>query len=154
LSIAVYAGFVVAWNEFQNPNLPPGLMVVGAFVIPISVVLFYFEMNVLRNVSIYQVGKMLLLGGILSLGVSLTGYQVTKLPSLLGAPAAGIIEECGKLAALLLVARSARHPWTLNGLLLGGAVGAGFAGFETAGYAFRGLLTGTDQSMLLSLALR
>jgi RsiW-degrading membrane proteinase PrsW (M82 family) len=35
--------------------------------------------------------------------------------------------------------RSRRYRWQLNGLLFGAAVGAGFAGFESAGYALRAL---------------
>jgi RsiW-degrading membrane proteinase PrsW (M82 family) len=47
------------------------------------------------------------------------------------------------------MARNPRYRWTLNGLLLGAAVGTGFAVFETAGYAFdHGLLEGGTQGML------
>ena len=40
---------------------------IGSFVVPFSVVVLFFELNTPRNVSVYQVGKMLLLGGALSL---------------------------------------------------------------------------------------
>ena len=48
----------------------------------------------------------------------------------------GVLEETGKALALLVVVGSLRYRWQLNGLLFGAAVGAGFAGFESAGYAF------------------
>ncbi len=136
LLIALYAACAFGVSEFNNEKILPSLMVIGSFAIPISVLLFYFEMNVPRNVSIYQVFKMVLVGGMMSLIVSLFGYDWFKAFDFLGGLMPGIIEETGKTAALILFVNNRRYPWTLNGLLLGGAVGVGFAGFESAGYAF------------------
>jgi protease PrsW len=134
----VYLGFVFAWKQFHNTNLIPGMIMVGASAIPLTVVLFYFEMNAPRNVSLHRVLWMLLVGGIVSLITSLFGFDLLgKSLGWLGASQAGIIEETGKLLALLIIAHKAKYRWTLNGLLFGGAVGAGFAAFESAGYAFR-----------------
>ena len=141
-AVGVYLGFWFALNQFQNLNLLPGLIVVGGFAIPISVVIFYFEMNTPRNVSLYQVFKMLVMGGILSLIATLFLGAILRggAGNILAAMLTGITEETGKVLALLLVVNKNKYRWTLNGLLLGGAVGAGFAGFESAGYAFTGLL--------------
>ena len=134
----VYAGFVFAWKQFHNTNLIPGMIMVGASAIPLAVVIFYFEMNAPRNVSLHQVLRMLLLGGVVSLITSLFGFNMFgQSLDWLGASQAGIIEESGKLLALLIVAHKVKYKWTLNGLVFGGAVGAGFAAFESAGYAFR-----------------
>ncbi len=55
--------------------------------------------------------------------------------------AAGIVEEVAKLLTVVIVVRSVRYKYILNGLLFGATVGAGFAAFETAGYALnQGLL--------------
>jgi RsiW-degrading membrane proteinase PrsW (M82 family) len=83
---------------------------------------------------------MVCLGGIVSLVVSLFGFKAANL-SWLGASAAGIVEEAGKLLAVILIVRHSRYPYILNGLLFGAAVGAGFAIFESAGYAFNALLS-------------
>lgn len=139
LSLAVCAGLWVGIREFSNPNCLPGLLLIGSFAIPLTVVVFYFEMNVPRNVSFYQVFRAILVGGVLSLIVTLLGY------GLLGGGLPGVVEEIGKAAALLLFVGRPKYRWTLNGLLLGGAIGAGFAGFESAGYALRALI-GTLQS--------
>ena len=40
---------------------------IGSFVVPLAVVILFFELNTPKNVSVYQVGKLLLLGGALSL---------------------------------------------------------------------------------------
>lgn len=138
LSLALYYGFNFAWNTFQNENLIPGLIMIGSVAMPMSLVVFFFEVNVPRNVSLYQVIKLLLIGGLVSIVISLFLFDFSKgLSSWLGAASAGIVEETGKVLTLLLVVRKPRFRWTLNGLLLGATVGAGFAIFESAGYALR-----------------
>ncbi len=140
LAALVYVGFLFAYDQFGNRNLVPGLLVIGSFVMPFTLLILFFELNVLRNVPLYQVMKLLLIGGMLSLILSLCLYQWTKLGSgdtWLGALGAGLVEETGKAAALLLVLNKLKYRWILNGMLFGAAVGAGFAGFESAGYAYR-----------------
>jgi RsiW-degrading membrane proteinase PrsW (M82 family) len=135
LSLVVYLGFVFALEEFLNVKLVPGLIVTGSFLIPFSLLMLFFEMNVARNVSLYQVIKMVFVGGILALILSLFLFEKTNLASWMGAASAGIGEETGKATALLLVVNKLKYRWTLNGLLFGAAVGTGFASFESAGYA-------------------
>jgi RsiW-degrading membrane proteinase PrsW (M82 family) len=93
---------------------------------------------------------MVLLGGTLALIVSLAEYAIAGAakppPFLIGA-----IEETGKVVALFLIVRDRRYHWTLNGLLLGGAVGVGFAGFETAGYALSALATNNAGAFFVTL---
>jgi RsiW-degrading membrane proteinase PrsW (M82 family) len=84
--------------------------------------------------------RLLFLGGLLSIVVSLFGFKITDLDSWLGAASAGIVEETGKALALLIVINRPKFRWTLNGLLLGATVGTGFAVFESAGYALSELL--------------
>ena len=74
--------------------------------------------------------------------------------SLLPALLTGVTEETGKALALLIVIRSPRYRWQLNGLLFGAAVGAGFAGFESAGYALRAALAGGWGAVLDSITIR
>jgi RsiW-degrading membrane proteinase PrsW (M82 family) len=96
-------------------------------------------------------------GAASSLLISIILFRATGLIEVLGAPAAGFIEEPGKLAAMILITRGMendRYPYALNGLLFGAAVGAGFAAFETAGYALEaGLAQGAD-GMMQSMKLR
>ncbi|HEY6169300.1 MAG TPA: PrsW family glutamic-type intramembrane protease [Verrucomicrobiae bacterium] len=136
LGLVVLLGFHFAFQTFQNAMMLPGLVIVGAFAVPVACVVFFFELNVLRNVSAYQVLRLILVGGVASLLISLMLYNVTHLTeTFLGASAAGIVEETAKLlAAVLIVGNFSKYRWTLNGILFGAAVGAGFAGFETAGY--------------------
>lgn len=153
LTLLLYFGFVFAFITFHNANLIPGLIMMGSVAVPVSVVIFFFEMNVLRNISVYQIFKALVAGGLLSLITSLYGFQLLRL-DWLGASSAGIVEETGKLLALLILYRRTRNRWILNGLLLGGAVGAGFAAFESAGYALRILILAGPEEMFDNIWVR
>lgn len=148
VSLIVYLGFVFALNIFGNIKLVPGLIITGSFMIPFALLIFFFEVNVARNISLYQVIKLVFFGGILSLILSLFLFRTTGLDSWLGAASAGIIEEIGKAGALLLVINRLQYRWTLNGMLFGAAVGAGFAAFESAGYALERLLAYGGGAML------
>jgi RsiW-degrading membrane proteinase PrsW (M82 family) len=147
LSLALYVGFVGGWNEFGNLYLIPGLIMTGSVAIPFSLLILFFEINVPRNISLYQVIKLLFIGGLLSIMLSLFGFRWTGLDNWLGAASAGIIEETGKGLALLLVINRPRYRWTLNGLLLGATVGTGFATFESAGYALAAALGNGAEAM-------
>jgi RsiW-degrading membrane proteinase PrsW (M82 family) len=135
MTVILYLGFIWIYEQFQNIRLLPGLIMTGSVAVPFALLIFFFEANVPRNISLYQVIKLVLLGGLMSIIISLFFFRWTGLSSWLGAAAAGIVEETGKALALLLVVTRSRYRWTLNGLLLGAAVGTGFAVFESAGYA-------------------
>ena len=108
----------------------------GSLAVPLATVILVFELNVLRNVSFNRVLVLVASGGVVSLFVSLAGFSLSKL-DWMGASSAGIVEEIGKLSGVIIVARSFK---TKYGLLFGASVGAGFAFFESAGYAFDFLL--------------
>jgi RsiW-degrading membrane proteinase PrsW (M82 family) len=131
----IYFGFYFAFEQFENIKLIPGLIMMGSLAVPLATVILFFELNIPRNVSFNRVLMLVASGGVVSLFVALVGFSVSNL-DWLGASSAGIVEEVGKLVAVILVARSFRGKYILNGLLFGSAVGAGFAFFESAGYAF------------------
>ncbi len=135
----------IAWEQFTNLNVLPGMIITGSFAAPLAMAVFFFECNQPQNISLYLVLKLFVWGGILGIMLSLVMFEVDWPTALFGASAAALIEEPGKLAAVVLLAHSARYPWTLNGLCFGAAVGAGFAAFESAGYALSiALVQGTD----------
>lgn len=135
--ILLYFGFNWACNTFQNPNLVPGLMFVGNFAIPFCVVVFFFELNVRREVPFLEVMRAMFYGGLISLIFALGLVAVS--PDLL-AWIAGPLEEPAKLLAAVIIAGSRRNGRILTGLLLGAGVGAGFAAFESSGYTFAELV--------------
>jgi RsiW-degrading membrane proteinase PrsW (M82 family) len=142
IALGTYIAFVEAWQQFDNVKLIPCIIFVGSFAIPFATLMLFFELNVRRNVSLYQIGRLVVFGGAASILFSLLGYQVASGAKLdwLGASVAGLVEEPGKLLVLAFILNNRRYRWILNGLLLGAAVGVGFAAFESAGYAFLDLL--------------
>ena len=152
LAFCLYAGF----EAFENLNLVPGLIFVGSFAVPASALIFFLEMNVPRNVSLFSVMGMVFIGGVASLIASLILYsKLTLSNSWFLALAAGPVEETAKLVIVILLAgKATRYPWILNGLLLGAAVGTGFAAFESSGYALNYMLSDGFQVGVHEIVLR
>lgn len=132
---------------FHNWKMLPGLMFVSAMAGAIPILFFYFECNSPRNIDIMSVLEIFFLGGLLSLLITLALFQIFPggvgefLPSMI----TGFVEEIGKLVATgYFIKKLADKRYILNGLLIGGAVGAGFAVFETAGYIFNSSLIGYE----------
>lgn len=140
--LASYYVLTKILDLFENPKVIPGLMVVGAMAAPLATAILLWELNSPRNVSFVQVLMLFCLGGVISLLFALIGYQISHL-GWLGTPSAGIVEEIGKVLAVMAVVRNVKYKYTLNGIVFGAAIGAGFAAFETAGYSFEnGYLVG------------
>ena len=155
-ALAAFFVFLASWNEFENINVVPGLISVGSFAVPFSILILFYELNTPRNVSIVRIIQLLVLGGALSIFLSLIIFEITPLLGVFGASAAGIVEEIGKLATVLFAMRFIpmnRYKFRLNALLFGAAVGAGFAAFESAGYALRIGLNDSDE-MISNITLR
>ena len=136
----------LCWTLFQQTagNIIPGLIFIGSMAIPFSLMLFFWETNKPRNISLFDVAKVFFVGGALSL---LLTFVLQPLfdgilswgvgGSIVLALVIGISEETAKALTAGLFLRQLRSGYILNGLLIGAAVGAGFAVFETAGYAMR-----------------
>ncbi len=110
------------------------LYVIPAFAIPLAVVVFYWEMNIPGDISILEAVCVMLLGGILSLIVASVITRIGDWPS-----AAYITgpwpEEIAKFLIVYLILTRGKYRYGIQGILIGGAVGAGFAAIETSGYA-------------------
>ena len=132
---------VVALNVWENPNLIPGVLFLGALALPIAVVIFFWEFDQSRNISFFDVVRMFMIGAVLSLVMTmLLDTGLTKI-GLEGAPGEvvgsiviGFTEETAKGVVVFLLLRSLHGRLISNGLAVGAIVGAGFAVFETMGY--------------------
>ncbi len=113
-----------------------GFMLLGPFVVPLAALMFYWEMNIPRNIPLYEVLLTFLAGGVISLFISMILFQVIPMEN---ASFAAFCEEPGKLLALAIFLRKPKKRYILNGVLIGGAVGAGFSAIESAGYALQSL---------------
>lgn len=152
-----FAMLMLCCEIFNNINALPGTIILGSFMVPVAVLVFFFELNTPKNVSFYNVLKIFLVGGGASLLFTLLLYSVIEGSenAYLSAVLTGVIEEIGKAGIVAyFIYREKDTKYTVNGLLIGAAVGAGFAAFESAGYAFRFFLTSDFDMMMEVIYLR
>ena len=48
----LFVGFLFLTNTFGNDNLLPGMILLGSLAGPVSTLVFFFELNTPRNVSV------------------------------------------------------------------------------------------------------
>jgi RsiW-degrading membrane proteinase PrsW (M82 family) len=130
-----------------NPNLYPTVILLGNFLVPATFVTFLYDHQHTSNLTPQTIMQSFGLGGILGiLGASV--LEATLLPFVsphngltpIGALLVGLIEEGCKIATVMLLARRKQHTEEIDGILLGAAVGMGFAALESTGYAFSAFL--------------
>lgn len=133
-----YICLYICTYSFQSTNTIPGLIMIGSFTVPFSLLIFFWETNAPRNISIYEISKMFFIGGTSSLVITLFLYSFFSVYELnvTAAVVIGIVEELGKLVIIAYFIYKINPKYILNGLLIGAAIGAGFASFESAGYAY------------------
>ncbi len=153
LFIAVQRALVIT----ENPTLVPTLLVLGALLVPVSFVVYVDGRNPAHDLPLSVLLSCALLGGALGASVASvlefdTVRRLGGLPTLF----IGLIEEAAKLlvpVGVLIFTRYRAN--TADGLLIGVAVGMGFAALETLGYGFVVLLANggglTDAESLLLL---
>lgn len=130
------------------------LMIALATVVPITLLLLVWEMNIPRNIPLYEVLVIVGIGGILSLIATIMLGNITGDTAAVWAP---LTEEPAKLIVIYLVLKKRNYKFTLNGVLIGMAVGTGFSVFENVLYtlnAFVGnlsYLAGTRQAYVRAL---
>ncbi|MER7850900.1 PrsW family glutamic-type intramembrane protease [Kitasatospora sp. NPDC096077] len=124
----------------DNSNLVPTIVLLGSFLVPATVVIWAYE-RYAADLGPGLIFACFGIGGVIGvLGASvLESYLLS--PSVWMYVGVGLIEEAVKLAALVLVCRRLRVGGLRYGLVLGATVGAGFAAFESAGYAFNAVLS-------------
>jgi len=133
---------VVVTVVTQNSNLLPTVILLGSFLVPVTFVAYAFEHRASDTLTEHSIFVAFVYGGVLGvLGASLLETQFAGQESLLTYVGVGLVEEGCKLAALWVIARRLPAYLTRDGVVLGAAVGFGFAAFETAGYALNALFT-------------
>jgi len=134
-----YAAFYGLFVYSQNPLSIPAIMVLGTFAVPLATLMLVWELNTPRNVSIATVLRIIIIGGGCAIAIADLGYLVPILSNPNNILVPGFVEETAKILAVVIVtwgATSRRYSYQLNGILIGCAVGAGFACCETLGYGW------------------
>jgi RsiW-degrading membrane proteinase PrsW (M82 family) len=152
----LYAAVASALVTTDNPRYVPSLLLLGSSIVPATFATLIYETQPRLRVSVPGLLAAAAAGGVA--GTVVAGQLEFDTLHRLGALSLlgiGVIEESAKLllpAALLLLFVPRLRP--ADGLVLGVAVGMGFAALETLGYAFVALLTdggriGPVQQLLL-----
>lgn len=103
-------------------------------VIPLTLGVLLYELNIPKNISLYEVLFIIFIGGIFSIAcVTLPNVFVTSVH----AGSAAFLEEPAKMLVILFFLRKPEKKYILNGLLVGAAVGIGFTFFEATYYAIK-----------------
>ena len=138
LFAATFLGLLALLRVFENILAYPGIIFIGALTVPFSLLIFFWELNAPRNINIFDVTKIFFFGGVSSLLLTMIFSRIIFVGEVdyFGAIMIGVIEESAKFIVVAYFLRGSKRKFILNGLLLGAAVGAGFAVFETAGYEF------------------
>jgi RsiW-degrading membrane proteinase PrsW (M82 family) len=121
-------------------TLIPTLILLGAFVPAASYAAWAFQHRGTGEVSAPLIFSAFVVGGLLGVlaaGVLESVLIAPGVPAYLGI---GMIEEFAKLVGLMVISRGLSRRRRRDGLILGAAVGFGFAAFESAGYAFSALV--------------
>ena len=96
--LATFALLFLCYDTLGNSNALPGMIFVGAIAVPISLVIFFMEVNAPRNISFFEVMKVFFVGGGASLVITLVLFSfAANIDGYTGAVITGIIEEAGKL---------------------------------------------------------
>jgi RsiW-degrading membrane proteinase PrsW (M82 family) len=145
--LGLWVATVVVTFATGNVNLVPTIILLGSFLVPVAFVTYAFG-QADQVVTAQRIFTAFVYGGVLGvLGASVLEAALLRQPS---GPAdlwVGLVEEAVKGAALWLLARRLPRYTMRDGIVLGAAVGFGFAAFESAGYAFDALFSGGGPSL-------
>ncbi|MFH1002759.1 MAG: PrsW family intramembrane metalloprotease [Chloroflexota bacterium] len=118
-----------------NPNFFPTVILLGAFIVPVVFVVYFYEHVRLREISMPLLTTCFIVGGVLGLvAAGLLEYGTLRNASILGLFGVGLIEESVKLIFPVIMYIGWRYRHEADGLLFGIAAGMGFAALETMGY--------------------
>jgi len=126
--------------------LVPSVIFAGSFLVPVAFLAWVFERQQVTSgrpgwsPTALGPGRTVMAFVVAGLfGVAIAAVVERPLvhgPPALFYPAVAVIEELTKVVILLLAARGLAFYLRRDGMVLGAAVGLGFAAFETAGYTF------------------
>lgn len=142
---AIYAALLFAVVGNGDIIFVPSLLLIGAAVVPATFTTFVSGLAGGQGPPVALVAGVAAVGGLI--GAVMAGaleVQTMSTTGSLPSLAVGVIEESTKLAvpALILIWR---RPRPLDGIVLGVAVGSGFAALETMGYGFVALVRSGGQ---------
>jgi RsiW-degrading membrane proteinase PrsW (M82 family) len=133
--------------------LLPTVVLLGSFLVPVTAVVWYLDHDPSPVLSPRRMMTAFVTAGVVGLlAAALLESVLVFGPGLFGMLKVGLIEEFVKGVAIVLLALGLRSYSTRVGMVLGGAVGFGFAALESSGYALASLFVVQGQHLTLSVS--
>lgn len=142
------------------PGYEQTTVIVISLLVPITLMIFFWETNIPRNIAWYELVLYFVLGAVLAFFVTaVLFFLIPESVDRYGIEFemnsfAAFREEPAKLAASVLILSLCfrkKKLYGLMGLVVGAAVGAGFGGFESINYGLTGLENGMGSGMHTAL---
>lgn len=149
--LAVWLLAVAITSVTRDTILAPTVILIGSFLVPVTMVGFALSRRHEHRLTAEALALGFFVGG--TLGVLLSALTETYLlPSAQGTFASvGAIEELTKGLVVVAVAGMVQTRRPRDGMILGATVGAGFASFESAGYALTAAIGHADDHPMLRI---
>jgi protease PrsW len=148
IGLVLWVATVAATVLTGNPNLIPTVVLLGSFLVPVTFVAWAFGRRDTGELTAELLFSTFVTGGVLGILAASVLEAYLLAPSPLLFLGVGLIEEAVKLAALAVLTRHLAVKSVRDGMILGAAVGFGFAALESAGYAFTALFTADGLSLV------
>lgn len=145
----------------SDTTLIASVILIGSFLMPVTFLTWVFERQGLTSrrrpgvptaLTTARVTTGFAISGLFAVSVAATAETLLleRFPLVFYGGVA-LTEELVKLLVIILVGRSLAYYTRRDGMVLGAAVGFGFAAFESAGYAFNTIVKhgGVDLSLIL-----
>jgi RsiW-degrading membrane proteinase PrsW (M82 family) len=133
-----------------NVIVLPTVVLLGSFLVPVAGVVWYLDHDPSPALSPRRILAAFILAGVIGvLAASILEFWVVFGPGPIGNLKVGLIEELVKGVAIVFVAWGIQSFSRRDGIVLGAAVGFGFAALESSGYALASLFVvqGTQLSL-------
>jgi protease PrsW len=136
-----------------NVIVLPTVVLLGSFLVPVTAVVWYLDHDPSAVLSPRRILAAFILAGVIGvLAASMIEFWVVLGPGPLGNLKVGLIEELVKGVAIVLLAWGLQSFTRRDGMVLGAAVGFGFAALESSGYALASLFVVQGQQLYLSFS--
>jgi RsiW-degrading membrane proteinase PrsW (M82 family) len=152
IGAVVWLVAAVATGLTRDTILLPTVIIVGSFLVPVSMAVLAVSRRRENHLTAEALVVGFLGGGTVGL-VFAALTEVYFLPSAHGTfLAVGVIEETAKALVLVGVGYGIQPRGVRDGMALGATIGAGFAAFESSGYALQTYLNHADDRPILDIA--
>jgi protease PrsW len=134
-----------------NVIVLPTVVLLGSFLVPVTGVVWYLDHDPSPALSPRRILAAFILAGVIGvLAASLLEFWVVFGPGPIGNLKVGLIEELVKGVAIVFLAWGIHTFRRRDGMVLGAAVGFGFAALESSGYALASLFVVQGGQLSLS----